>query len=104
MMVLTDKADVNFPPLDYLSSQSIASRMSAISFVVRAISPHTQSSNEGTHSRAQGVASRDKSGYLSAVNFLAQGLDQLADAIDASLPIAKKIVPPVAATVLVHQS
>ena len=89
MMVLIDKADANFPPLDCLSSQSIASRMSAIFFVGRAISPHAQDSNESTHSRAQGVASRDGSGYLSAVNFLAQGLDELADAIDASLPSAK---------------
>ena len=73
-------------------------------FEGRAISRRAQASNEGAHSRAQGVASHDGSGYQSAVYFLAQALDELAGAIDATLPSAKKKVPRVAAMVLVHQA
>ena len=73
-------------------------------FEGRAIFRRGQASNEGAHSRAQGVASHDGSGYQSAVYFLEQALDELAGAIDASLPSAKKKVPRVTATVLVHQA
>ena len=59
-------------------------------FEGRAISRRAQASSEGAYSRAQGVASHDGSGCQSAVDFLAQALDELAGAIDASLPSAKK--------------
>ena len=87
IMMLIDKVNANFHPLDSLSSRLIASKMSAIFFIRREISPRAQASSEGTYSDAQGVAYNDGNGYLSVVYFLAQALDELAGAIDSSLPI-----------------
>jgi len=87
IMMLIDKVNANFHPLDSLSSRLIASKMSAIFFIRREISPRAQASSEGTYSGAQGVAYNDGNGYLSVVYFLAQALDELAGAIDSSLPI-----------------